>query len=89
MEEEVPRILKAYCYPFPISKSSMFAVGSPTTWPAILGALDWLREVIEVNIGAPLLNEITVETRTGLPRLRENREFERPFFQTGKTQGIS
>ena len=49
MEEEVPRILKAYCYPFPISKSSMFAVGSPTTWPAILGALDWLREVIEVK----------------------------------------
>ena len=25
---------------------------------------------------------------TGLPRHRENREFESPFFQTGKTQGI-
>ena len=25
---------------------------------------------------------------TGLPRHRENREFESPFFQTGNTQGI-
>ena len=25
---------------------------------------------------------------SGLPRHRENREFESPFFQTGKTQGI-
>ena len=25
---------------------------------------------------------------TGLPQHRENREFESPFFQTGKTQGI-
>ena len=26
---------------------------------------------------------------TGLPRHRENKEFESPFVQTGKTQGIS
>ena len=26
--------------------------------------------------------------QAGLPRHRENREFESPFFQTGKTQGI-
>ena len=25
--------------------------------------------------------------KSGLPRHRENREFESPFFQTGKTQG--
>ena len=29
-----------------------------------------------------------VDLCTGLPRHRENREFESPFFQTGKTQGI-
>ena len=35
---------------------------------------------------APLL---FVLKKTGLPRHRENREFGAPFFQTGKTQGIS
>ena len=49
MEEEVPRVMKSYFYPFSITKSSMFAVGSPLAWPAILGALDWLREVIQVQ----------------------------------------
>ena len=31
---------------------------------------------------------INVKQFSGLPRHRENREFESPFFQTGKTQGI-
>ena len=50
IEEEIPRIFKLHGYPFSISKSSMFAVGSPHTWPTLLAALTWLREQIQVNI---------------------------------------
>ena len=37
--------------------------------------------------GQVLHSKMNLE-ETGLPRHRENREFESPFFQTGKTQGI-
>ena len=36
-------------YPFTISKSNMYSVGSPHTWPMILGALCWLIELIRVS----------------------------------------
>ena len=52
-EEDIPKILKMLGYPFMISKSAMFAVGSPHMWPSILAALNWLVELIEVII--PLL----------------------------------
>lgn len=48
-EEEVPRILKTLHYPFTISKSAMFAVGSMHTWPTLLGALHWMVELITVG----------------------------------------
>ena len=48
MEEDIPKILKQIGYPFNLTKSHMLAFSSPHTWPTILGALDWLREVIEV-----------------------------------------
>lgn len=47
-EEEVPRILKSLSYPFTISKSAMFAIGSLHTWPTLLGALHWMVELIKV-----------------------------------------
>ena len=50
IEEEIPRLFKQLGYPFNISKSAMFAVGSPHTWPSLLAALTWLREQIEVGI---------------------------------------
>lgn len=37
-----------YCicsYPFTISKNHMLNVGSPHSWPILLGALTWLIEV--------------------------------------------
>lgn len=49
-EEEVPRILKTLNYPFTISKSAMFAIGSLHTWPTLLGALHWMVELIRVSI---------------------------------------
>ena len=47
-EEEIPRMLKEeLSYPFPISKASMYSPGSPHTWPTLLAALTWLREMLE------------------------------------------
>jgi len=46
IEDEVPQFLKRLNYPFTISKSALFAVGSPHSWPAVLGALTWLVELL-------------------------------------------
>ncbi|XP_014786957.1 kinetochore protein NDC80 homolog [Octopus bimaculoides] len=55
-DEEVPRYFRSLGYPFLISKSSMFAIGSPHTWPTLLSALVWLTELIKTGL---LLNEET------------------------------
>ncbi|XP_062409326.1 kinetochore protein NDC80 homolog [Sardina pilchardus] len=44
VEEEVPRIFRDLGYPFALSKSSMYSVGAPHTWPQVLGALVWLMD---------------------------------------------
>ncbi|XP_034727005.1 kinetochore protein NDC80 homolog [Etheostoma cragini] len=49
VEEEVPAMLKALRYPFVLSKSSMYSVGAPHTWPQALGALMWLIEQVKSN----------------------------------------
>ncbi|XP_062985888.1 kinetochore protein NDC80 homolog [Elgaria multicarinata webbii] len=41
-EEEIPRIFKGLGYPFALSKSSMYTVGAPHTWPQVVAALVWL-----------------------------------------------
>ncbi|KAL0979827.1 hypothetical protein UPYG_G00190310 [Umbra pygmaea] len=48
VEEEVPRLLKDLGYPFALSKSSMYSVGAPHTWPQVLAALVWLIDVVKV-----------------------------------------
>ena len=35
--------------PLQISKSALFAVGSPHSWPAVLAALTWLVELHNYN----------------------------------------
>eukprot|EP00808_Paulinella_micropora_P003330 g31616.t1 len=45
-EEEFKEILKIFCYPFGISKSSLAAVGTPHIWPTILGSVVWLVEFL-------------------------------------------
>ncbi|XP_004702944.1 kinetochore protein NDC80 homolog [Echinops telfairi] len=47
-EEEVPRIFKDLGYPFALSKSSMYTVGAPHTWPHIVAALVWLIDCIKL-----------------------------------------
>lgn len=49
VEEEVPAILKAVNYPFVLSKSSMYSVGAPHTWPQALGALMWLIDQVTIT----------------------------------------
>ncbi|XP_021073656.1 kinetochore protein NDC80 homolog [Mus pahari] len=48
-EEEVPRIFKDLGYPFTLSKSSMYTVGAPHTWPHIVAALVWLIDCIKIH----------------------------------------
>ena len=46
IEDDVPALYKRLRYPFGISKSALFAVGSPHTWPGLLAALTWLVELL-------------------------------------------
>ncbi|XP_071819304.1 kinetochore protein NDC80 homolog [Apostichopus japonicus] len=46
-EEEIPQIYKNLRYPFTMSKTAMFSLGSPHTWPHILGALHWLTDTVK------------------------------------------
>ncbi|CAH1228869.1 NDC80 [Branchiostoma lanceolatum] len=49
-EEEIPRIFKDLRYPFPLTKSQMFTIGTPHTWPHILGALHWLLQLVKYSM---------------------------------------
>ncbi|XP_077457030.1 kinetochore protein NDC80 homolog [Stigmatopora argus] len=51
VEEEVPALLKSLGYPFVLSKSSMYSVGAPHTWPQALGALMWLIDTTKIFSG--------------------------------------
>lgn len=46
IEDDVPAFFKRMRYPFQISKSSLFAVGSPHTWPTLLASLVWVVELL-------------------------------------------
>ncbi|XP_075053550.1 kinetochore protein NDC80 homolog isoform X2 [Mixophyes fleayi] len=46
-EEEIPRLFKELGYPFALSKSSMYTVGAPHTWPQIVAALVWLIDCVK------------------------------------------
>ncbi|NXO77702.1 NDC80 protein, partial [Sitta europaea] len=47
-EEEIPKVFKDLGYPFPLSKSSMYTVGAPHTWPQIVAALVWLIDCVKL-----------------------------------------
>ncbi|EDV27669.1 uncharacterized protein TRIADDRAFT_53609 [Trichoplax adhaerens] len=49
-EEEVPNIFRSLGYPVTISKSFMFSVGTPHTWPILLQALTWLTEIVQLAL---------------------------------------
>ncbi|NXL18147.1 NDC80 protein, partial [Setophaga kirtlandii] len=47
-EEEIPKIFKDLGYPFALSKSSLYTVGAPHTWPQIVAALVWLIDCVKL-----------------------------------------
>ena len=53
MEDEVAMNFKALGYPFPVSKTALVAAGSPHTWPALLAALTWLAERLQMIENLP------------------------------------
>ena len=59
IEDEVPTLFKQLKYPFQISKSALFAVGSPHTWPSLLAALGWLVELLNYSEKAEQVNSST------------------------------
>jgi SMC interacting uncharacterized protein involved in chromosome segregation len=65
-EDDVPTVFKQLRYPFQISKSALYAVGSPHTWPSLLTALTWLVQIYiyeeeagrnEAKVNSALLQE--------------------------------
>ncbi|TYZ68740.1 hypothetical protein PybrP1_009324 [[Pythium] brassicae (nom. inval.)] len=48
-EEDVAAQLKNLRYPFAISKTALVAVGSPHTWPALLGCIAWVIELLSYD----------------------------------------
>ena len=61
MEEEVPQIFKKLKYPFPISRSALYAVGSPHSWPSLIAALTWLVELLSYEEKAAEVREKSVD----------------------------
>ncbi|NXU42055.1 NDC80 protein, partial [Drymodes brunneopygia] len=47
-EEEISKVYKDLGYPFTLSKSSIYTVGAPHTWPHIVAALIWLIDCIKM-----------------------------------------
>jgi len=58
MEEEVPRVLKGLGYPFTISNSYLYSVGSLHTWPHLLAAVMWMIELINATLSISNLGGI-------------------------------
>jgi kinetochore protein NDC80 len=48
-EEEFVVLLRSIRYPFALSPKVLAAVGSPHSWPSLLGALDWLVDLLNVR----------------------------------------
>jgi kinetochore protein NDC80 len=62
-EDEVPLFFNWLRYPFQISKSALFAVGAPHTWPPLLAALSWLVELLTYSERAEVARVETYDER--------------------------
>jgi SMC interacting uncharacterized protein involved in chromosome segregation len=49
IEDEVPLIMRRLKYPVEVNKSKLQSICGPNTWPQLLGVLDWLISLIQVN----------------------------------------
>ena len=50
-EDEITMAFRCLGYPFPISKTGLVAVGSPTHWPTLVAAIDWLVDLLIIKDG--------------------------------------
>ncbi|KAM5179602.1 kinetochore protein NDC80 homolog [Mantella aurantiaca] len=64
-EEEIPRVFRDLGYPFPLSKSSMYTVGAPHTWPQIVAALVWLIDCVKLMCALQQENHVFEEPQLG------------------------
>jgi kinetochore protein NDC80 len=48
-EDDVAAQMRSLRYPFTLSKSTLSAVGTPHTWPHLLGSMSWLIELLTVR----------------------------------------
>eukprot|EP00178_Gracilaria_changii_P021805 TRINITY_DN6463_c0_g1_i1.p1 TRINITY_DN6463_c0_g1~~TRINITY_DN6463_c0_g1_i1.p1 ORF type:complete len:597 (+),score=133.24 TRINITY_DN6463_c0_g1_i1:88-1878(+) len=71
-EDEIPALLRSLGYPFSISKSALSAVGSPHTWPTLLGVLTWLVNLLKYC-------EAYVAAQTSAPSMDPHARRERMF----------
>ncbi|XP_056410424.1 kinetochore protein NDC80 homolog [Hyla sarda] len=66
-EEEIPRVFKELGYPFALSKSSMYTVGAPHTWPQIVAALVWLIDCVKLSCVLKADNHVFEEPQISEP----------------------
>lgn len=64
LEEELPSLVKCLGYPFNMSKSALSAIGSPHTWPPLLGFLIWLVDLVKYyELGESMENDRSMDHR--------------------------
>jgi kinetochore protein NDC80 len=71
-EDDVISVFKHLRYPYPISKTNLVAVGSPTAWPALLAATMWIIELLSYD-------ELTAAGTTAEPELDDPSSNEKVF----------
>lgn len=80
VEEEVPAILKSLRYPFVLSKSSMYSVGAPHTWPQALGALMWLIDNVKIKWSLCKQELLFSDFCEGSDNIEEGAEYNKLFL---------
>lgn len=60
-EDEVIMMFKQLRYPYQISKTSLVAVGTPHTWPALLATVMWLIELLSYDEAVAAANAQSLE----------------------------
>ncbi|KAG9350183.1 hypothetical protein JZ751_026536 [Albula glossodonta] len=86
IEEEIPRMLRDLGYPFAFSKSSMYSVGAPHTWPQVLGALLWLIDTVKLFTSMKEQDLLFSDFSEGASEIEDGVEFNKLFLDyTSKT----
>ncbi|KAF5909582.1 kinetochore protein NDC80, partial [Clarias magur] len=80
VEEEIPRMLRDLGYPFPLSKSSMYSIGAPHTWPQALGALVWLIDTVKRFTSTKGQDVLFEDFSDGFTELEDGMEYNKLFL---------